>query len=66
MCYNLREEEKFHYKINWYQKLFSFIDENHPTDSPLIVLGDFNVAQEDKDVWSPKEGFIKVRSDGFF
>lgn len=51
---DLRGVEKFHYKIDWYQKLLSFIDENYSTDSPLIVLGDFNVAREDKDLWSPE------------
>ncbi|MFQ6108908.1 MAG: exodeoxyribonuclease III [Candidatus Aminicenantales bacterium] len=49
-----RGREKFHYKIDWYKRLRSFLDEHFQPDSPLLILGDFNVAHKDQDVWSPE------------
>ena len=50
-----RGAEKFIYKMNWYDKLRAFIDRHFTKDDPLMLVGDFNVAREDRDVWSPEE-----------
>ncbi len=50
-----RGTEKFSYKMDWYEKLRSFLDKHFTRDDSLILVGDFNVAREDRDVWSPEE-----------
>lgn len=41
-------------KLQWFDCLSTWIDGGaRPTD-PLVVMGDFNVAPEDRDLWSPK------------
>jgi len=47
-----RGKEKFQYKRNWYRKLISFLDDYFSKNEPLIIVGDFNVAFKDQDVWS--------------
>lgn len=40
-------------KLVWFERLSEWLENNHtPTDS-VIVTGDFNVAPDDRDVWSP-------------
>ena len=56
------ESEKYAYKLRWYEALSRWMNEeirNHPR---LAVLGDMNVAPEDRDVHNPKrwEGQILV------
>jgi exodeoxyribonuclease-3 len=41
-------------KLQWFECLYAFIDGCAKPTDPLVVLGDFNVAPEDRDVWSPK------------
>ncbi len=48
------ESEKFRYKLAWFDRLLSFFKSNFSPDSPLIWLGDFNVAPEPFDVHDPK------------
>ncbi len=54
--------DKYAYKLQWLQHLNRWLKEeltNHPN---LLLLGDFNIAPEDRDVWNPKawEGNILV------
>jgi exodeoxyribonuclease III len=41
-------------KLEWLDCLARWLDTNESVDRPLAMLGDFNVAPEDRDVWSPK------------
>jgi exodeoxyribonuclease III len=53
---NGREVESEHYerKLEWLAQMRTWLGETvSPTDD-VAVLGDFNVAPEDRDVWSPK------------
>ncbi|MXP28041.1 exodeoxyribonuclease III [Porphyrobacter algicida] len=45
---------KFDYKLAWMARLRARMTELWTQEIPAIVLGDFNVIPEDKDVWSPK------------
>ena len=45
--------EKYSYKLNWLKHLSEFISEQLTLFPKLIVLGDFNIAPEDKDVHDP-------------
>ncbi|CAN5395761.1 exodeoxyribonuclease III [soil metagenome] len=42
------------YKLAWLGRLRAHLDAHHSPDEPLVVLGDWNVAPEDRDVWSAK------------
>ena len=54
--------DKYQYKLSWFEALRAYVAaelERHPR---LVVLGDFNVAPEDRDVHDPKawEGSVHV------
>jgi len=51
---DLRGTEKFHYKLAFYEKLLSYLKENHSPRERICMLGDFNVALEDRDVFDPE------------
>ena len=49
------EHEHYQYKLRWLSRLHSMlINHNQPTDN-VALLGDFNVAPEDRDIWDPKK-----------
>ncbi|MFI7101444.1 exodeoxyribonuclease III [Streptomyces sp. NPDC050161] len=52
---NGREVEHAHYayKLNWLQALRGAVAEDAAGDRPFAVLGDFNVAPTDEDLWDP-------------
>jgi len=54
--------DKYVYKLRWYEALASWAKEELGQHPRLAVLGDFNVAPEDRDVHDPKrwEGEIHV------
>ena len=41
-------------KLDWLQALHDWLAATGAPEDDLVVLGDFNVAPEDRDVWSPK------------
>lgn len=45
---------KFDYKLAWMKKLRERMVELSALEKPTVVLGDFNVIPQDKDVWSVK------------
>jgi exodeoxyribonuclease-3 len=45
--------EKFTYKLEWMESLAKFLKSSASPEDPLILLGDFNVAPEDRDVHFP-------------
>jgi len=52
--------DKYQYKLNWLNKLDSFLKQELKKYSRLIVLGDFNIAPHDIDVYDPKRWQGKV------
>jgi exodeoxyribonuclease-3 len=56
------ESEKYAYKLRWYEALASWMQQELVRHPRLALLGDFNVAPEDRDVHNPKrwEGGIHV------
>lgn len=48
------ESEKYQYKLNWLQQVTQFLSKKLTTDANIIVLGDFNIAPADIDVYDPK------------
>jgi len=47
--------EKYDYKLKWLEAVTAFIAEQKEIYPKTIVLGDFNIAPTDLDVWDPKE-----------
>lgn len=51
----LRGEDKFEYKMNWYSQLTTFLDSSYSSKKDsILIVGDFNVAKDDKDVYDPE------------
>jgi len=49
------DSAKFPYKIEWMTKFSEYIYKYEKSPEPVIICGDFNVAIEDRDVYSPKD-----------
>jgi exodeoxyribonuclease-3 len=47
------ESPKFAYKLEWLERLAAWLRERARPQDPLVVVGDFNVAPEDRDVHDP-------------
>lgn len=47
--------DKYQYKLGWLQKITAFIEQQLMLYPKLAVVGDFNIAPEDRDVHDPKE-----------
>jgi exodeoxyribonuclease-3 len=46
--------DKYEYKLRWMAELRAWLERHERADQPLALVGDFNVAPEDRDVWDPK------------
>jgi exodeoxyribonuclease-3 len=46
--------QKFEYKLRWLGDLLSFIKKHYEPDQSLLVVGDFNVALDEIDVYDPE------------
>lgn len=42
--------DKYHFKLDWIDKLQEFLEKRFRPDQPLVLLGDFNIAPRDVDV----------------
>ncbi|KTD74738.1 exodeoxyribonuclease III [Legionella waltersii] len=47
--------DKYQYKLDWLQKVTQFLKQQLSQYSKVAVVGDFNIAPEDRDVHDPKE-----------
>jgi len=47
------EADHYQYKLRWLDALRAWLDEHHKPSDPLILVGDFNVAPDDRDVYDP-------------
>ncbi|EDY87201.1 exodeoxyribonuclease III [gamma proteobacterium HTCC5015] len=45
--------DKYDYKLHWLKKVGDYIEQQSQQYEKLIVLGDFNIAPEDEDVYDP-------------
>jgi len=54
--------EKFEYKLRWLEALRTYVTDELARHPRLVMLGDFNIAPEDRDVHDPKawEGSVHV------
>jgi exodeoxyribonuclease-3 len=47
------DSDRYRFKLEWFKRLKRFLEENHAPNDPLLLLGDFNVAPTDADVYDP-------------
>lgn len=47
------DTEPFAYKLGWFRRLRAALDTQEDAAKPLVLLGDFNVTVDDRDVWDP-------------
>jgi exodeoxyribonuclease-3 len=47
--------EKYEYKLNWLQSLRNFLEAEMQRHENVVVLGDFNIAPADADVYDPEK-----------
>ena len=47
------DDEHYQYKLAWLDRLVADLDANAAAGDDVAVLGDFNIAPDDRDVWDP-------------
>lgn len=47
------DSEKYLYKLDWLQKVKAFIQQQQQKYKKIIILGDFNIAPEERDIHDP-------------
>lgn len=52
--------EKFDYKLHWLEKVTDWLGEEMKQHENVVVLGDFNIAPDDRDVYDPEEWKGKI------
>ncbi len=52
--------DKFTYKLNWLEKVTAFIEQQMSEYDDVVVLGDFNIAPDDRDVHDPDKWHEKI------
>ena len=52
--------EKFEYKLNWLDTLASYVEEQLKAHKKFVMVGDFNIAPEDRDVHDPEAWHEKI------
>lgn len=45
--------EAFAYKLEWFARLRAQLDRYNKPSEPLMLVGDFNIAPDERDVWDP-------------
>jgi exodeoxyribonuclease-3 len=45
--------DKYRFKLDWFRRLRAFLDASYAAAEPIIVVGDFNVTLDDRDVHDP-------------
>lgn len=48
------DSDKYQYKLMWLKNLMAYLKQQQSQYKKLIVLGDFNIAPEDQDVYDPQ------------
>ena len=46
--------EKYQYKLDWLRLLRAYLDKLQPASNEICICGDFNIALEDKDIYTTK------------
>jgi len=52
--------EKFAYKLDWLEKVTNWVTEQSQQHKKMVILGDFNIAPDDRDVHNPKSWHERI------
>jgi exodeoxyribonuclease III len=47
------DHEHYQYKLRWLQRLLRHLEQTSDPARPVVVMGDFNIAPDDRDVYDP-------------
>ena len=48
------ESDKYRYKLDWLAKITAWLKSERAANNRLVVVGDFNIAPDERDVYDPK------------
>ncbi len=54
------DSDKYHYKLNWLEALTGWLGDELKAHEKMIVMGDFNIAPDDRDVHDPEAWAGKI------
>ena len=54
------DSPKYQYKLTWLEHMLEFVKQQMQQYPQVVILGDFNIAPEDIDVYDPKQWFGEV------
>lgn len=49
------DSDKYEYKLKWFDALLTYVGKAQESGEHLLIMGDFNIAPEDKDVHDPSQ-----------
>ena len=49
------DHDHYRYKLSWLRRLREHLDRDTDPTADAVVMGDFNIAPEDRDVWDPQQ-----------
>lgn len=49
------DDDHYQYKLAWLERLKSNLEDRHDASSALLIVGDYNIAPADIDVWDPRK-----------
>ena len=49
------DDDHYRYKLDWLSRLHETLSGRHDPTEPLVVVGDWNIAPADADVWDPSQ-----------
>ena len=47
------DDDHYTYKLEWLDRLRAVLEDQHDSIDPLVIVGDWNIAPTDDDVWDP-------------
>lgn len=47
------DSDKYHYKLHWFERLLKYVQQTLTNYTQTVILGDYNIAPEDRDVHDP-------------
>ena len=51
------DSPKFSYKLQFLQELFQELEQNYDPDTPFLMVGDYNIAPDDRDVFKSRKAW---------
>ena len=56
--------ESYRFKLDWFRRLRTFLDQKYSAQEKLALVGDFNVTMDDRDVYDPAAWHERILCSG--